>query len=53
MTYTIITYHQSKSGEYVEVSRGTVERDQMEKYEASGTHWYAGAWVRVEIREAK
>ena len=53
MTYTIITSHLNQSGEYVEVSRGVVERKPLEIYQAEGTHWYAGAWVRVEIREAK
>jgi len=51
MTYTIITSHLNQSGEYVEVSRGQVELKPLENYQAEGTHWYAGAWVRVEIRE--
>jgi hypothetical protein len=52
VTYTIITYHQNQKGEYQEVSRGVIEREPLEKYEASGTHWYAGAWVKVEILAA-
>jgi len=51
MTYTIITSHLNHEGKYVEVSRGQVELKPLENYQAEGTHWYAGAWVRVEIRE--
>ncbi len=53
MTYTIITSHLNQSGEYVEVSRGVVERAPLEHYQAEGIHWYSGAWVKIEIIEAK